>query len=575
MSAVLDRIQNRCDEIRNEHTALRKAPPLIRIWMNPPEGGAGLKYVGRVDYDDTIKGSFPFKNNTPSEGILQLRDDNYIAMWLKRLPNDPSLKKNVVITVDFYGTGKECRKRWSGLLDNWSVKSAEGIPYLEATFKDDLTFLQYLLAPPNPVLPIPIFQFPRIFMLAGPAKWCISTLIALNLFRVEGNLWTLPDDPFKLGGPDGWLAPLDIANWQCYIRAKALPFDDSSLWTFLSSRMNPIDSVIADALDDAQLTLTYRRILTVDGEDANLGPLVPQCANGALVLEVVDNSNFAGFEGTFLEGNILGGFTRSLISYVGGFVEDTFSLVQEDSTLAPDEYYQNGFLGSMASHPWVVIRDNEWTTIESSDLRWNPSRNKSVVVGGDNPAADAIARLIIEVTGNLLGYLILFPTAGSVAADVVMPFLTGTIAAWLQWKNVGRAQSLGWVAYEELYQTGAENNSWSIAALNALRGGFLQGRSETLHQMSMKDSWQIPGVHFDVGHRIGSTLQSRGLESIIWINQLQEMIPSWDHSANEPYQWEIKVGKNKAAMSMGERLARLTKVVTESSRNLGVSLIQG
>ena len=96
-------------------------------------------------------------------------------MWLKRLPNDPDLKKNVVITVDFYG-GK---KRWSGLLDNWSIKSAEGIPYLEATWKDDLTYLQYLLCPPNPVLPIPVFQFPRVFMLAGPAKWAISMIILM------------------------------------------------------------------------------------------------------------------------------------------------------------------------------------------------------------------------------------------------------------------------------------------------------------------------------------------------------------------------------------------------------------
>ena len=395
-------------------------------------------------------------------------------------------------------------------------------------------------------------------------------IILLNLMRVEGNLWTLPDDPFDL---DSWLDPFQPEEWQAYIKANPFDLDDSSLWTFLASRMNPIDSVIANALDDAQLTIQYRRILTVDGEQPE-GLAVSTVANGALVFEVVDNSGFAAEDGTFFSGGIVGGFARSVVSYVGGFVEDTLSLVGDDMTLAPDEYHQNGFLGSMAAHPWVVIRDSEWTTIETSDLRWSPAKNVSVIVGGDNPAADAIARLIIEVTGNLLGWLIFFPTAGSVAADVIMPFLVGTIAAWLHWKNTGRATELGWVHYWELYQTGAENNSWSLSALNALRGGFLQGGSETLHAVSMRDSWIIPGVHFDAGHRVGTTKQSKGLEAIIFVAQVQEMIPAWDHSADEPYTWELKVGKAKSAMSMGERFARLTKLMTETSKNLGASLIQ-
>lgn len=563
---TLDEIDAACEQIRAKHTSLRKSPPLIRIWMNDPEGGAGLKYVGRVDYDDTIKGSFPFKNNVASEGILQLRDDNYIAMWLKRLPNDPDLKKNVVITVDFYG-GK---KRWSGLLDDWAVKSADGIPYLEVTFQDDLAHLQYLLCPPNPVLPIPVFQFPRVFMLAGPAKWAISMMILINIIRVEGNLWTLPDDPFDF---DSWLDPFQPHEWQAHIRCNPFALDDSSLWTFLASRMNPIDSVIANALDDAQLTMTYRRILTVDGEQPE-GLAVSTVKNGALVFEVVDNSGFAAEDGTFLGGSILGGFVRSVITYAGGFVEDTFNLVDDDMTLAPDEYYQNGFLGTLASHPWVVIRDSEWTTIETAELRWGPAKNVSVVVGGDNPAADAIARLIIEVSGNLLGWLVFFPTAGTVAADVIMPFLVGTIAAWLHWKNTGRATQLGWAHYWELYQTGAENNSWSLSALNALRGGFLQGRSETLHHIAMKDSWAIPGVHFDLGNRIGTTIQSKGLETTIWVSQVNEMTPSWDHSADEPFSWDIRVGRARKGLSTGERLARLTKLAVETSRNVGLSLIQ-
>lgn len=574
MSALLDslwEIDTECDQIRDKHESLRKAVPLIRLWMNDPDGSAGAVYVGRADYSDTIKGSFPFKNNTPTQGVLHLRDDHYLAIWLKKVPNDSAMKKNVLITVDFYGG----TKRWSGLLDHWKVISKDGVKYLEVTFEDDLTFLQYLLCPPNPILPIPVFQWPRVFPLAGPAKWCISTIIFLNLFRTEGNLWTLPDDPFSL---DSWTDIIDWSDWQCHIKADPFLLDDSSLWTFLSSRMNPIDTVIADALDDAQLTLQYRRIITDDGEvaDPMLG-VFGGVKNGALVLEVVDNSEASSLRGTFLQGTIADGFVRSLVTYVGGFVEDSFSTSFDDQSLQPDEYYQSGWLASMAVQPWLVIRDNEWTPIESAELSWGPSKNVSVIVGGDNPAADAIARLIIETTGNILSYFLLFGWSGggTMAADIIMPFIVGTIAAWLQWKNTGRAQELGWIHYLETYQQGAENNAWSLSALAALRGGFLAGRSETIHVMAMHDFWAIPGVHFDVGQRIGSTLDSAGLNDIIWVNRVEEMTAAWDNSGSvKPYSWEIKAGKSNRSMGMGERFARLTKKMSQAIDNIGVHLVQ-
>ncbi|PVA24341.1 Uncharacterised protein [Mycobacteroides abscessus subsp. abscessus] len=565
-------VEAKAEAERARHHAFRRAKPLIRFWMNDPTGAPGLVYVGRVDYDDSIRGSFPFKNNTPTQGVLELRDDHYMSMWLKRLPNDPEYKKNVVITVDFYG-GK---KRWSGLLDHWTVKGKDHVKYLEVTFNDDLTHLQYLLAPPNPLLPIPLFQFPRIFALAGPAKWCISALIFINLFRVEGHPFTLPDDPFDLRS---WATTIDWSLWQTHIKCSPWLLDDSTLWTFLSARMNPIDSVIADSLDDAQLTMTYRRVLSDEGEavEGLISAPTGHVANGALVFEVVDNSNATALEGTFFQGTILDGFVRSVITYGGGFIEDTLSVVSDDQTLQPDEYYQTGWLATMAKMPWLVVRDNEWTPIESSDLSWGPAKNVSVVVGGDNPAADAIAKLVIETVGNLLGYFLLggFSSAGNIAADVIMPFIVGTIAAWLEWKNTGRATQLGWVHYMELYQQGAENNSWSLSALAALRGGFLVGRSETTHLMALHDSWIIPGLHIDIGQRLGSTVQSKGIEHIIWVNQLEEMTAAWDHSdGKHPLSWVLKAGKSDRAMSVGERMARLAKKMSEALNNVGVHLVQ-
>lgn len=566
----IEDIQRRCMEVHRQYEVLRHCFPLIRIWMNHPDGRSGAVYVGRVDFTDTIKGSWPFKNNVPGQGVLQLRDDHYLAVWMKQVPNNSDLRKNILITVDFYGG----RKRWSGLLEKWNIRKRDGIEYFEATFNDDLTFLQYLLAPPNPLTPINLIQFPRNFTLAGPAKWAISTLIILNLIRVEGNLWTVPDDPFDL---DSWVQGFDWTQWQCFVKADSFLLDDSSLWTFLASRMNPVDSVIADALEDAQLTIEYRRIITDDGETADI-PGVPRVQNGALLLQVVDNSNARDpFEGTFFEGSVVSGFARSVIEYGGGFVEDVLATVTDDQTIQPDEYYRPGFMGTIPKTPWLVIRDNEYTPIESSDLSWGPAKAVSVVIGGSNPTVDAIERLAIEVTGNLLGYFLLggFSSLGDIAADVIMPFIVGTVLAWVHWKNTGRAQNLGWISYWETFQAGADNNVWSLAALGALRGGFLSGASETDHQMALHESWVMPGVHFDVGHRVGSTSRSRGLEQIIFVDRVSEMTAAWDNSGDiQPYTWEIRIGRSERNTSVGERLARLAKKFSEAINNIGVKLVQ-
>lgn len=567
--AELDAIETSVGEWRNSLTALRRAKPTITFYRNKADGSPGLEYYGRVDYRDTIRASFPFKKNISTQGVLELRVDHYISEWLRRIPNDPNHKKNIVVRVDFFG-GK---LRWTGLLHHHAMKMRDGIRYMEFTFNDDLQFLQFLLGPPNPALPIPVFQWPRVLPIFGPSKWACSIMILINLIRVEGNVWQLPDDPFDR---DTWDDLVDWDDWQVHIKCKALPFDDSSLWTVLGTRMNPIDSVLADALEDAQLSIRWRRIFTDEGEFENDLLFRKQPASGALVYEIVDDSGFyTPLTGTFLEGTITDGMVRSVVQYVGGFIEDTILSITDDETYYPEDYYGPGFLGTKATAPWAVIRDTSWSPIETSELTWSPATAVRVIVGGDNPAADAIARLIIETAGNMIGYFLLggFSSAGTIAADVVMPFLVGTIAAWLEWKHFGRIESLGWVHLWELYQQGAENNAWSLSSIAALRGGLLASRSQTSHTMSLRgNSWLIPGVHFHIGSRVGSTC--RGYENIIFVAQCEEIIPSWDNSGGDgAINIQVKIGENKAALTTGERLARLMKKTRDIVQNIGVHLI--
>jgi len=593
---LLDSTSGEVELWREKLLEKRAQKPFIRIWKNKDNGSPGLDYVGRIHYDDTIRANFPFRKNESAQGVIELRTDHYISQWIRDVVTTPESKKNIIITVDFYGG----ELRWSGLLNNHSIKvSDDGLRYHELTFNDDLQFLQFLLAPPNPALPIGVFQFPRVFTLIGPAKWAISCMILLNLIRVEGKLYQLPDIPQNLNFelPDdpfdvsqwvesvhnytsealGNVSLLNWNSWQAHIKCNPFMLDDSSLWVLLASRMNPVDSVIADALDDAGLTIRYRRVFSDLGETTEGLLFSPTPANGALVFELVDDSGYRSpVTGTFLEGTVADGLIRSTASYVGGFIEDTVATIVDDQSLYPDAYWGPGFLGTLAAAPWLVIRDNSWTMISTSELTWSPATAVRVVVGGNNPAADALTELIIETTGNLVGYFLLagFSSAGDIAADLIMPFLRGTIFAWLEHRHSTRATALGWVHLWELYQTGGESNAWSLSAIAALRGGFLASRSQTSHTMTLKGTrWILPGLHFSVGSRIGSTVKE--YPNYIFVNQVESMEAAWDHSGDQGLDFTIQVGTNKTVMSMGERQARALQKAITTLNNLGVNLISG
>jgi hypothetical protein len=126
----------------------------------------------------------------------------------------------------------------------------------------------------------------------------------------------------------------------------------------------------------------------------------------------------------------------------------------------------------------------------------------------------------------------------------------------------------------EIYQAGAEQNAWSLSAMAAIRGGFLATRSETSHTMSLKGTrWILPGLHFTVGSRVGSTV--REYPNYIFVNQVESIEVMWDHTGDSGLEFTIQIGTNKAAMSLGERSARALQKSIAALNNLGVNLISG
>jgi hypothetical protein len=563
--------KERTAEIRRARRAVKLAKPIISIYKNNPDQTSGMIFCGRINYRELPRYEFPKKKNVSSQGYFSVRASHYLAKFITSIPNDPDECKNYLVRVDMYGGGW----RWTGLGHHWAAETKDGADVVTFYFNDDMQFLQFFLAPPNPLLPVDIFQFPREWPEFGPSVWCISILILLNIIRVEAlglyNL-TLPDDPFSA---NSWIDQFVPPHWQIHVKCN--PFSilsDSSLWTVIGSRMNSIDSVIADSLEDGQLCIDYRRVFTDEGEIED-GLLFNNISNGALVFEVTDRSGFATANGTFLGGSAVGGLVRSVIDWGSGFIEDTAAEVIDNETLYPDEYWQQGFLGTLAQAPGVTVRDSHMNDLQST-VTHSPATAGTVIIGGDNPTADAIVRLIIESIGNLLGYFLLggFDSLGTIAADVIMPFLVGTILAWIEWKNFGRTTNLGWVHLIEVYQQGAESNAWSLSGLAAMRGGFKSTEAQTSHTMIIgSDTWVIPGLHYQIGDRIASTagaMQRMGID-LLFVNQVEEMTLSG--SADGKFDFNTKVGQNKAAMSQGERAARLLKHTLDILANIGFHLI--
>jgi hypothetical protein len=569
LEGTLARTRIATAEVRARHRALKQAKPKCFLYKNKRNGDPGVVLAGRIDFREFTRYQFPDELNVSSAGMFEIRATHHLAKWIMTVPNTPTECKNVLFRVDMYGG----EWRWTGLMHHWEVETRDGADYLTATFNDDKQFLQFLLCPPNPLLPVPLFQFPRDWMTAGPLIYCATGLLMLpNILRAEGHPYTLPDDP---GDLDQWVEILNWSTWQIHVKVPSF-FDDSSLWVFLGSRMNSIDTILAAALEDAQATMKYRRFFTDEGERPE-GFLDNNFANGALGLWIDDDSGFNKESGSFFGGNAVTGLARSVVQRAVGDIEDSLAPIVDDPGLYYDEYYQSGFMGTLAGGPLYTIRDSHLNDLQSK-LTHAPATAVSIVIGGDNPMVDAIADLVISATGNLIGYFLLagFDSAGDIASDIIMPFLVGTILAWDEHKHTQRATNLGWVHLHEVYVAGAEMNVWSLSAIAVKRGGFNATDDETTNTCVIgPNTWLIPGVMCHTGQRIGTTngayRRATG-DGTIFVAQIQRM--ALQGTGDGGFEFPMTVGKGKAAMSVGERNARELKSLMDRISDVGVHVVQ-
>lgn len=331
----------------------RIAFPLIRLW----DGDWNLR--GTVTVENSA--NFQFLNNDTGIGTLELPEDYYLSEWIS--DHESRAKKNVHITVDKDGA------RWDGRMDRCVVNQKEdGTTTLQVTFKHSYEEVKYIYCLPNPFLPFEI-QFPRLWLLFGPAKWALSLTLMVNVMRLESSLWMLPDDPMD---PAQWFN-FNQSTWSMVVKPIKITNDNSPI-SIVAARSKQWHELAKSILADAQLTVVTRRYLNGDPppwEGANL-------RHGCLVISIEDKSGWQ--QETSNGGNLFSGLLRQFTSIGSdGLTEGTNYIA--DPTF-PEVYKTPGYKGSVPKAPWVIYRHGEHSGIQTSEFTYEPATAVQWFTGG-------------------------------------------------------------------------------------------------------------------------------------------------------------------------------------------------
>jgi len=551
---------------------LRLAPPLVRLW----DGDYRLRGVvtGERDLE------FEWIENDVGVAVLQLSLDRWDSKWLMNFRGRE--KRNVHITIDKQGA------RWSGYMDHYKVVRTEtGDAYLEITFLHDYAQALHIYVWCNPFLPCTV-QFPKLWIIFGPAKWCLLMTLFVNILRLEASPWALPDDPLD---PREWFPlSLDVSNWRNIVK----PFDilsDNSNTTVVFSRFRSWHDTAQKILQDAQLTVVCRRYLKGDGYDdedddkhpfddllKSLGSdvagkvedLIP-IRHGCLVWDIVDNSGW-GTETAF-GGSLLTGLVRAVVNIAADGYTEGVDIFTGDPTF-PGEYYQPGFLGTNPRAPWVVFEEGPLTGIKSSEFEYHEAGATSFLTGGVSmPGVNESLSAAVNMGGDFLtslinsaipvvawggGFQLSIPSLGGVMDAVAKVFYENVFMAFMEVPTLraigsklplsgleNQATGLGDFHLFEDWGDGVER-AWTLAATMAIRAKIWATRARTVHTLKISDAAPYiigePGYgHFWLGNRVGSTVLGFPDPNTIFVERVQRL--KWKTNKG----WEITIGHLPAA----------------------------
>ena len=540
----------------------RLRPPLIRLWDGD--------YTLRGEVHGERAGDFEFIENETGTASLELSLSHYLAKWV--MNHKGRTKRNVHVTFDKQGA------RWAGRMESYRVvRTKEGDAYLEILFKHDYEEAKHIYCWANPFLRAE-FQFPKMWVIFGPAKWCLLLTLFVNLLRLETSLWTLPDNPLDITewmGPSFW-----PGVWRNIVKPFPLLSDNSNL-TIVFSRFRSFHDVAKNTLADAQLTITCRRYL--QGEDphpfhdagilwerdlGDLYQLIP-IRHGCLVWDIVDNSGW-GTETAF-GGSLLTGLIRAVVSIASDGTTEGVDVFTGDPTF-PGEYYIPRFLGTAPQAPWVVFEEGPLTGINSSEFKYYEATDTSFLTGGRSmPGINEAISAGINIGGDFLtsfinsalasgaafGSAIDLPPLGGMMDAVLNPLYSDVILAFMEIPTLRAAAmplplsglentptSLGDFHYYEGWADGADK-AFTLSAVLAIRAKIWATRAHTAHTIEVSDAapyyiGERGYGHFWLGDRVGTSVLGYPDPNTIFVERVSKIAYEWGKDG--PSGWKISIG---------------------------------
>lgn len=559
MSTLIDEdLLAKCNEIwaatqaqEKDETLARLEPPLLRLW----DGDYNLQHILACEYS----ANFEWVDNDSGTGATEIPFDADAALWIwdvqARMARGEH--RNVHITVDKDGA------RWSGRMKDFSVqKNEDGTVVLMVRWLHDYENLKYYQVWSNPFLPAAV-QFPRVFMLAGPAIWSLKLSLLLQIMRDQQHWWALPDDPLD---PASWGAGQDMSDWSIVVKPTSFLGDMAAgtLWTVVSSRWRTWHDMAKRTLEDAELSVVARRFLDGDEQPwagANL-------RHGALVIDIVDKSGY--YTGTSNGGNIFTGLTRTVARFADDFIDTTLDLVVD--TDIPGDYFLPGWKSTNVAMPYVIYREGEETGVRSSTFTYSPSTAIQVNVGGHSlPGVNEAISASIQALFDILGNLAQIGSVGGSVDSLLRPMYEDTLLAWLSVKSTARATNSGWSRYFEYFQDGADK-AYTLSSLMVLRSGFWATKTWFTHELAIDDA--APFLvgdngqgHFFLGDRIGATIPG-DLTGEVYVDRVRKITLAWDRDIHP--EWMPVIGDNRALQDPAQRAMELIEEIKDSIHLLGV-----
>lgn len=547
--AECEAIWQATEERERQTQARRLEAPLLRIW----DGDWHMAGILAAEYS----ASFEWVDNDTGPGVTEIPFDHYVARWIhdERGRMARGEKRNVHITVDKDGA------RWSGRLEDCSVEKREdGSQVLVVRWLSDYETVKFYNVWSNPFLPA-ILQFPRVFLLAGGARWVLLTTLFLQIFREQTSIWSIPDDPLS----GGWFS-LDMSNWSVVVKPHSFVDDleDGILWALLISRWKNFHDIATPILEDAELSLTWRRYLETDDEQPIAGQTL---RHGALVIDIVDKSGY--YIGTANGGTLWDGLVRTIAEFASDFIDSTIDLIEDVDV---PQYRIPGLFLTDKRKPYVTYLEGEQTGIQSSKFTRAPSKAVQVNCGGHSmPGVNELISAAIQMAGDLIAAALFVPPIGGAVDAILKPLYTDTILSWMSVKSVQRAQNSGWSRYFEYFQDGADR-AYTLQSLLVLRAGFWATRNWFTCQLKVNDGspWLIGDNgqgHFFIGDRIGAAIAG-DTTGQLYVDRVKSLTLAW--SADAPVEWIPIIGDNKALKDPAIRAMEKLEGALAGLHDLGV-----